>query len=62
MNKKTSPWRIELTSQLNHTLTEIIRIQALDAGQVKEQVPAVTQKLDQQMDELRLFSQEVSQM
>jgi hypothetical protein len=60
--KRTDAQLHSLTSQLNHTLTEIIRIQALDADRASGQVPGVVEKLDQQMDELRLFSQEVSQM
>jgi hypothetical protein len=60
--KRTDAQLHSLTSQLNHTLTEVIRIQAIDADQAKEQIPAVLQNLDQQMNELRLFSQEVSRM
>jgi hypothetical protein len=60
--KRTDAQLHNLTSQLNHTLTEIIRIQALDEVEVKELVPTVIQKLDQQLSELRLFSKEVSQM
>ena len=60
--KRTDAQLHSLTSQINHTLTEVIRIQAIDADQAKEQIPAVLQNLDQQMDELRLFSQEVSRM
>jgi hypothetical protein len=60
--KRTDAQLHNLTSQLNHTLTEVIRIQALDTDQAKGQVPAVIQKLDQQMEELRLFSQEVTRM
>ena len=59
--KRTDAQLSSLTSQLNRTLTEVIRIQALDPNQAKDQVPGVIQKLNQQMDELKLFSQEVSQ-
>jgi hypothetical protein len=60
--KRTDAQLHSLTNQLNHTLTEIIRIQALDSSQVKDHVPGILRALDQQMDELRLFSKEVSQM
>jgi hypothetical protein len=60
--KRTDAQLHNLTSQLNHTLTEVIRIQALEASQIKDQVSFVLQNLEQQMDELHLFSQEVSQM
>jgi response regulator RpfG family c-di-GMP phosphodiesterase len=60
--KRTDAQLNSLTSQLNYALTEIIRIQALEPAQAKDQVSPVVQKLAQQLDELRLFSQEVSQM
>jgi hypothetical protein len=58
--KRTDAQLNSLTSQLNHTLTEVIRMQALDPSQASEQVPGVVQKLEQQMKELQLFSKEVS--
>jgi hypothetical protein len=60
--KRTDAQLNSLINQLNHTLTEVIRIQAMDPGQAKDQIPGILQKLDQQMEELRLFSQEVSQI
>jgi hypothetical protein len=60
--KRTDAQLNSLINQLNHTLTEVIRIQALDPEKSKDQVPGILQKLDQQREELRLFSQEVSQI
>jgi hypothetical protein len=50
-----------LTNQLNHTLTEIIRLQALEPEKVKTTVPIIVKKLENQLEELKTFSQEISQ-
>jgi uncharacterized phage infection (PIP) family protein YhgE len=60
--KRTDAQLHNLTSQLKNTLTNIISLKAMDLEQAKMQVPEVLSQLNQQMDELRLFSQEVRQI